>query len=53
MAEHPVAATVTPVWAKESLDTPQPIDRVQETLKVLMRTFLYLTLRLHIHDTYR
>jgi hypothetical protein len=28
MAEHPVAATVTPVWAKESLDTSQPIDRV-------------------------
>ena len=28
MAEHPVAAAVTPVRAKEALDAAQPIDRV-------------------------
>lgn len=44
MAEHPVAAAVTPVGAKEALDAPQPVDRVQETLEILVRAFLYLAL---------
>jgi hypothetical protein len=49
VAEHPVAAAVTPVGAEEALDAPQPVDRVQETLEILVRAFLYLALCLHIH----
>lgn len=49
VAEHPVAAAVAPIRAEEALDAPQPVNRVEETLEVLIRTFLYFTLCLHIH----
>ena len=44
MAEHPVAAAVAPIGAEKALDAAQPVDGVEETLEVLVRTFLYFTL---------